>query len=152
MRTGQSTTPRGDNFTQSVSLEKWLVDPGVPLRRETDGLRTEACHLPRSPSIVQNAHWSEHYSEGDNFSQSVSLEKWLVVVKTETDWWILAALPPLVSGQRDISTRKYIIRFRIESWDFCSFTVKDVDLQPANQFPRDANVFNNMECEIGQCG
>ncbi|GIX88404.1 hypothetical protein CEXT_425961 [Caerostris extrusa] len=43
-------------------------------------------------------HWSEHYSEGDNFTQSVSLERWLGVVKTESDWWILAAIAsPLYS-------------------------------------------------------
>ncbi|GIX93068.1 hypothetical protein CEXT_52061 [Caerostris extrusa] len=78
----------GDNFTQSVSLEKWL---GV-VKTETDWWI-----LATLPPL--NAHWSEHYSEGDNFTQSVSLEKWLGVVKTETDWWILAALPPLVRGE-----------------------------------------------------
>ncbi|GIY22942.1 hypothetical protein CEXT_237671 [Caerostris extrusa] len=127
------------NFTELLSLPceyQWEI---ALIKRDL-----QAGHLPWTPSIVQNADWSEHYSDGDNFIQSVSLEtwfcvvkteadwrilaalpplgvsleKWLGVVKTETDWWILAALPHLVSGQRDISTRKWIIRYRIESWDF----------------------------------
>ncbi|GIY29872.1 hypothetical protein CDAR_377171 [Caerostris darwini] len=87
------------------------MDPGV---REVRTSRSSATGHQIFPecALVQST------TPRNNSSQSVSLEKWLGVVKTETDWWILAALPPLVSGQRDISTRKGIIRYRIEGWNF----------------------------------
>ncbi|GIX88403.1 hypothetical protein CEXT_425951 [Caerostris extrusa] len=103
----------------------------------TDPIRCPECAVVRA------------LSDGDNFTQSVSSEKWLGVVKSETDWWILVVLPRLISGQRDINTRKCIIRYRIESWNFLFIRSERMWIcNPQTSF-RDANVCINMELEIG---